>query len=64
MGVDTIETPLFQRTTGGGLEISPCKCVEQAENHQKGPRRKPDDGTNKSITISSPTGNLFFRLAH
>jgi hypothetical protein len=21
-----------------------------------------DDGTNKSITISSPTGNLFFRL--
>lgn len=23
-----------------------------------------DDGTNKSITISSPTGNLFFRLSH
>jgi hypothetical protein len=23
-----------------------------------------DDGTNKSITISSPTGNLFFRLTH
>jgi hypothetical protein len=23
-----------------------------------------DDGTNKSITISSPTGNLFFRLNH
>jgi len=23
-----------------------------------------DDGTNKSITIGSPTGNLFFRLAH
>jgi hypothetical protein len=21
-----------------------------------------DDGTNKSITISNPTGNLFFRL--
>jgi hypothetical protein len=23
-----------------------------------------DDGTNKSITINSPTGNLFFRLNH
>ncbi len=23
-----------------------------------------DDGTNKSITIPSPTGNLFFRLVH
>jgi hypothetical protein len=23
-----------------------------------------DDGTNKSITIASPTGNLFFRLKH
>jgi hypothetical protein len=23
-----------------------------------------DDGTNKSITITSPTGNLFFRLSH
>jgi hypothetical protein len=23
-----------------------------------------DDGTNKSITITSPTGNLFFRLTH
>jgi hypothetical protein len=23
-----------------------------------------DDGTNKSITINSPTGSLFFRLQH
>jgi hypothetical protein len=23
-----------------------------------------DDGTNKSITITSPAGNLFFRLQH
>jgi len=23
-----------------------------------------DDGTNKSITVTSPTGNLFFRLKH
>ena len=23
-----------------------------------------DDGTNKSITVTSPTGNLFFRLMH
>ena len=23
-----------------------------------------DDGTNKSITVTSPTGNLFFRLSH
>ena len=31
--------PLCQRKTDGGLEKSPCKSVEQEENHKKSPKR-------------------------